>query len=104
MIHYGITEWGLLIKSLLLAKLEKQVSEVEEIGYSSIARSVNWSQLNRACTLVTGDKAEGKATNKQEATGAACSIRWYPQVLEDFYLVFKIAKSPQNKKLPNLTG
>ncbi len=44
-----------------------------EMEYSSMAKSVAWSQSNRACFSVTEDKTEGRKTYKQAATQDGCS-------------------------------
>lgn len=54
----------------IMTQSDPRVSQVKEMGYSSMAKSLTWSQLNRACSFSYWRKT-GTPINKQQLQVAA---------------------------------
>ncbi len=49
------------------------VFEGKKVEYSAMAKSISWSQPDRACIALTEDKTKGRKTLKQATTEVSCT-------------------------------
>ncbi len=57
------------------AKATQEFLKVKKVDYSSMAKSISWSQPDWACISLAENKTKGRKTHKQTTTEVSCSKR-----------------------------